>query len=78
MFTESVWIDCSFTACCSESAKYQTCLIFYRPSTNHAILIPRAKAGDNTYNFLQLPGAGGGGIRRERLSYIQKQLCKAS
>ena len=32
MFTESVRNDCSFPACCGGLAKYQTCLIFHRPS----------------------------------------------
>ena len=33
MFTESVRIGCSYLACSSGSAKYQTCLTFYCPST---------------------------------------------
>ena len=38
---------------------------------NHAVIIPRPKAGDNnTYSLLLLPGVGGAGIRGERLSDI--------
>ena len=37
----------------------------------HAVIIPQAKAGDNTtYSLLQLPGFGCGGIGGERLSDI--------
>ena len=32
MFIESVRVSCDFLACCGESAKYQKCLTFYRPS----------------------------------------------
>ena len=32
IFTESVRIDCSFLAYHGGSAKYQTCLVFHRPS----------------------------------------------
>ena len=36
MFTESVCVGCSLPACHDGSAKYQTCLIFHRPSmTQH-------------------------------------------
>ena len=45
---------------------------------NQAVIIPQGKAGDNnTYSFLQLAGIGGGGIRGERLSDIQKQGYQA-
>ena len=43
-----------------------------------AVIIPRAKAGDNNlYGLMQVPGVGGGGIRVERLSDIYKPDCKA-
>ena len=37
---------------------------------NHAVIIPRAKAGDIRYSLLQLPCVGNGGITKERLSDI--------
>ena len=40
---------------------------------HHAAIIPRA-TGENMYSLLQLPG----GIRRERVSDIQKRGCEAS
>ena len=39
---------------------------------NHAVIIPRAKPGDNIYSLLQLSDVRGGGIRTERLTDIQK------
>ena len=42
----------------------------------HAIIIPQAKAGDNTYSLLQLSGVGGGGIRGENFQTFRNEAVK--
>ena len=43
---------------------------------NDAVIISRAKAGDNTYTYLELPGVRGGGIRGKRLQTFRNKAVK--